>query len=419
MAEAEPPILVVDDDEIIRIALQETIEHEGFAVVTAGSGPEALEHLQKERFGVIISDQRMAEMMGLEFLSRAKHIQPNASRILITGVLTLKTVIDAVNQGEIFRFLAKPWIREELLATIRNAMQRFELLEANARLQADTLRLNDQLSEANQSLRQRFQELADQKASLDEAHTALENNFQQSLELCHRLVDTFYPLLGKFTRNCVSLVEAMGREAGLSDDAQHVLEVSAWLQNLGLLGVNRETLAKVFRRGEVLSEEERQLMYNHPIYGQALAFFVADLEAVGLTIRAHHERWDGCGYPDGLTGDNIPITARILAVAAAYTESGLPQPEAIEELQELSGKAYEPEAVRLFMKVTQKTHLPRKVREVTFRELRAGMVLASGIHSPSGLLLFPEDKLLTEPVLDKIRQHNMLDAVTERLLVYV
>ncbi|MGF1483002.1 MAG: HD domain-containing phosphohydrolase [Opitutales bacterium] len=419
MAEDDPPILVVDDDEIIRIALQETIEHEGIQVVTAGSGPEALERLRQERFGVIISDQRMAEMTGLEFLAQAKHIQPNASRILITGVLTLKTVIDAVNQGEIFRFLAKPWIREELLATIRNAMQRFELLETNARLQADTLRLNDQLSEANNALKQRFKELADQKARLDEAHASLERNFQQSLELAHRLVGTFYPLLAKFTRNCVALVDEMAEAAGMPAGERHVLEVSAWLQNVGLLGVARDTLTKVFRRGEVLTDEERQLMYNHPVYAQALAFFVADLEGVSETIRAHHERWDGCGYPDGLTGEGIPHPARFLAVAAAYVESGLPPNEAVEEIQSLSGKAFDPEVVRIFMKVTQKAHLPRKVREVTFAELQAGMVLAEGIHSPSGLLLLPEDKLLTKPVLEKIRQHNMLDAVTERLLVYV
>jgi response regulator RpfG family c-di-GMP phosphodiesterase len=419
MAPTDPPILVVDDDEIILVALQETIEHEGYRVVTAGSGAEALEKVRQDRFGVIISDQRMAEMTGLEFLSQAKRIQPHASRILITGVLTLKTVIDAVNQGEIFRFLAKPWIREELLATIRNAMQRFELLETNARLQSDTMRLNDELSEANKNLRERFQELADQKERLNQAHASLARNFEQSIELCHRLVCTFYPIIGRYARSCVSIVEAMAAEGDFSEKERKTLSVSAWLQNLGLLGVPRETLAKVFRRGEVLTDEERQVMYNHPVYGQALAFFVAELEGVGEAIRAHHERWDGMGYPDGLAEQAIPRPARYLAVAAAYVESGLSRSEAIEELQHLSGKAFEPEAVRLFMKVTQKEHLPRKVREVTFEELRPGMVLANGLHSPSGLLLFPEEKVLTEPVLEKIRRHNMLDAVHDRLLVYV
>ncbi|HNX05282.1 MAG TPA: response regulator, partial [Opitutales bacterium] len=173
-------ILVVDDDEIILIALAETLRHEGYSPVTTQSPREALEFLKGRPFSVIISDQRMAEMTGLEFLQEAARIQPTASRILITGILTLKTVIDAINSGEIFRFIAKPWLREELLATIRNAAQRHELLETNRRLQESTLRLNAQLAEANSLLQQKIRELTEQKDSLSRAHAEMRNTFEQS-----------------------------------------------------------------------------------------------------------------------------------------------------------------------------------------------------------------------------------------------
>lgn len=118
-------ILVVDDDEIILIALRESLTQKGYYVVTTSNPLDALETLKTQRFAVVISDQRMAEMNGLDFLAQCKVIQPNASRILITGVQNIKTLIQAVNKSEIFRFVGKPWIREELLAAIEAAAQRF------------------------------------------------------------------------------------------------------------------------------------------------------------------------------------------------------------------------------------------------------------------------------------------------------
>ena len=89
----------------------------------------------------------MPLISGLEFLTQVREIQPNATRILITAVLSLSTVIDAINKGEIYRFVVKPWLREELLATVRTAVQRFELISNNARLQADTQAMNARLTD--------------------------------------------------------------------------------------------------------------------------------------------------------------------------------------------------------------------------------------------------------------------------------
>ena len=124
-------ILVLDDDPVVLLAITETLEREKYNVQAFSNAREALVAMEQTHFATIISDQRMPEMTGLEFLDKCKHIQSNASRILITGVLTLNTVIEAVNRGEIFRFIAKPWIREEMLATVENAVQRFTLIEAN------------------------------------------------------------------------------------------------------------------------------------------------------------------------------------------------------------------------------------------------------------------------------------------------
>jgi hypothetical protein len=143
------------------------------------------------------------------------------------------------------------------------------------------------------------------------------------------------------------------------------------------------------------------------------------MEPVGLCIRSHHERWDGMGYPDGLSREAIPWTARCLAVAVYYVECGLPREMAVEEILNLSGKAFDPEAVRLFLKVTRATPLPKKMKEILFADLKAGMVLAKGIYSPTGMLLIPSDEVLTEKTLHKLTTHNMVDPTTQRILVYI
>ncbi len=411
-------ILLLDDDEIILLAIKETLGREDYDISVFSKASEALEALKSDRFAAIVSDQRMPEMTGLEFLHESKSLQPNASRILITGVLTLNTVIDAVNKGEIYRFLAKPWIREELIATIRNAVQRTQLLEANEKLREDTQHLNDELLVANAQLQEKVAALTAGKEALDQANRALRENFEHSLELCHRLIETFHPVLGRQTKSVATICREMADASGLADETRDVLMTSAWLHNIGMVGIPRQVCSKSLRSPGGLTETERQLLRHHPIYGQTLAAFVNDLRAVGETIRAHHERFDGTGYPDGLKRQEIPEAARILCVAVGFVESNLSREEAIEQILHESGQAYDPEVVRLFLKVSNRTSLPRKVKEITIAELEPGMVLARGIYSPSGLLLISEDKVLTPLTVAKIREHNEVTPITQRLLTY-
>src|SRR5580700_6462143 len=146
------PILIVDDEEIVLVALRDTLEREGYHVVASPHAIHALTVLKDQQFSVVITDQQMPLITGLEFLTQVREIQPNATRILITAVLNLGTVIDAINKGEIYRFVVKPWLREELLATVKTAVQRFELISNNARLQAETQAMNTRLSDLNLQL---------------------------------------------------------------------------------------------------------------------------------------------------------------------------------------------------------------------------------------------------------------------------
>jgi response regulator RpfG family c-di-GMP phosphodiesterase len=412
-------ILVVDDEPIVLAALQQTLERERFHVVACASPIKALALLAERDFAVIISDQRMPEMLGLDFLIASRPLRPNASRILITAVLSLPTIVDAINKGEIFRFVAKPWLREELIATVRNAVQRHELVTHNVVLQAETQRLNGELTEANAALARQVQDLEEQRQRLDHANRDLAANYEHSLELCRRILTTYDPILGGQAK---ALVEFAGHMAGhdIFDDAQrHALRTAAWLCDLGLIGVPRDMLRAFRSKTEQLTERERAMLHNHPIYSQTIAALVDDGSGVGEVIRAHHERFDGRGFPDGLAGDAIPWPARCLAVAVGFVESGLPKSAAMDAILAESGKAYDPEAVRLFLKVTNLAQLPRQVREITLHELEPGMVLASGIYSPHGLLLIGEGQALSPATIAKIRSHNQVTPISQRLLVRI
>src|ERR1700691_4991478 len=178
------PILIVDDEEIVLMALRDTLVREGYRVVASPHAVHAVTALQDTQFSVVITDQQMPMVTGLEFLAQVKKIQPDATRILVTGVLSLSTVIDAINKGEIYRFVVKPWLREELLATVKNAVQRHDLISKNARLQTATQEMNRQLQELNHALEAQVARVAEQNAQLVDFARSQEENLRRSVELC-------------------------------------------------------------------------------------------------------------------------------------------------------------------------------------------------------------------------------------------
>ncbi len=411
-------VLIVDDDPDVLAALNSTLQRPDYIVVCCTSAEDALVQIERQAFAAVIADQHMPGIHGLELLERVRSLQPDASRLLITGMLQVDTLIGAINKGEIFRFIGKPWSRSEVVATVENAVQRYELLLENRRLQASTQELNAQLRSSNEKLQHNLEVLIREKESVDRAHDALRQNFEHSLGLCFRLISTFYPLLGKQAQAVVEICRAMAATEYFNETERHVLMTSAWIYDIGLVALDRALLHKLFTRPEACTPEEHALLRHHPVIGQTLAAFVDQLQEVGTTIRAHHERFDGSGYPDGLAGEGIPWTARCLAVAVAFVQSGMPKEQASEYLQEESGKGFDPEAVRLFFRTSRLSDLPRNVTDVLLSDLRPGMQLARGIVTPSGMLLIPEGQVLSELAVLKLVNHSRLNLVTERLMIY-
>jgi response regulator RpfG family c-di-GMP phosphodiesterase len=411
-------ILVVDDEVPVVELMAQTLERAGYDVISASNPLTALEIIQKQNFSVIISDQLMPEMPGLELLLHARELQPHATRILVTAVLQLETVIDAINKGEIFRFVVKPWLHEEFLTTVKNGVQRHELICQNARLHDATQAMNEQLVELNRSLEQQVKVVAQQNQQLGEVNAALERNLLRSMELCVHTMETFHPALGNQARRVAQLCKAMAQTIPLSSEDARVLESAALLHDIGLIAVPRQIIRRWQETPDSLADAEKALIEQHPILGQELAAFTSNLDKVGEVIRAHHERFDGSGYPDQLVEENIPWLGRLLAVAVAFASSRLSDFETIDQLKAGASTAFDPDALAIFLRAQRTAQVPRKERQVTLSDLRPGMVMAKGIYTHHGLLLVPEGQLLNATYIEKVLNHNRIQPIVQSLVIY-
>jgi response regulator RpfG family c-di-GMP phosphodiesterase len=432
-------VMVVDDEEIVVSTLRETLRRQNYDVVATTDPTAALAELRIGSFAVIIADQRMPLISGLELLDRAREIQPHATRILMAGVVCLDTVIDAINKGEIYRFIVKPWLREELLVTIKNAAQRHELVMQNFHLQSATQSMNEELVELNRSLEEQVKLVARQNQQLARMNQTLEQNLLRSMELSLRAAQTFYPALGDQGRRVARLCRSMAQVAGLTVEERRALESAALLHDVGLVGVPRSLIRRWQENPQTLNSAERALIERHPIMGQELSAFGDGLEPVGVLIRVHHERVDGAGYPDKLSGDKIPWLGRLLAVPVAFAASKLVRDDAVEEIKLQANTAFDPDAVRVFLRAlplafAEPEHAnssqmmasaqrrlalaPRREKQVPLSELRPGMVLARGIYSPNGLLLAPEGQQLNPTYIEKLLNLDRIQPIDQSLVVY-
>lgn len=151
-------LLVVDDDTNIVSALYRTLRREGYIILTANSGEEGLALLEKHSVGIIISDQRMPHMTGVEFLRKAKILYPKTLRIVLSGYTELESVTGAINEGSIYKFLTKPWDDDLLRKNIREAFQYYEMEQENLRLTRELQSANEELFLLNKNLEQKVKE---------------------------------------------------------------------------------------------------------------------------------------------------------------------------------------------------------------------------------------------------------------------
>ena len=177
--ERDKNLLLVDDEENILSSLTRLLRREGYTIYRASSGQEGIEVLKEHSIGVIVSDQRMPEMTGVEFLSKVKSSYPDTIRIVLSGYTDLNSVTDAINQGAIYKFLTKPWDDELLKKNIAEAFERYEMKLENECLHSELKAAYASLEQVNKSLSKNVEIKTDEAALnmhvLNIAQEVLEN----------------------------------------------------------------------------------------------------------------------------------------------------------------------------------------------------------------------------------------------------
>ena len=340
MADVER-LLVVDDEGPILHALQRTFEAAGYEVTACLDPAQALVAMEQREYQVISADYMMPGMTGAEFLARARANQPATIRILITAAHDFSAAVDAINNGEIFRILSKPWNRLELLGTVRQAFDTYSLRERNRQLTELVQRQNAELAELNRGLEGLVQE---RTSNLLDGMVAV---------LDYRDTETQW-----HSRRVARFTRRIAEELGLKDEQQlDTIERGSLLHDIGKIGVRDAVLLKP----GPLDATEWTEMREHPRLGWALLQRIEFLREASEIVLQHQERYDGKGYPAGLKGEQIVIGARLFAVADTYDaitsdrpyRRAAPHDAAVGEIRRVAGTQLDPMAVEAFCRVPE------------------------------------------------------------------
>jgi putative nucleotidyltransferase with HDIG domain len=310
-------ILIVDDEESILNAFKRILADEDYEIHTASDGMEGLNKLRaaQKPFSLIISDQRMPVMNGVQFFSKAKDIFPDAVRILLTGYADTDAIIDAINKGGIHLYFTKPWREEELLVHIKESLSKTELVMENRRLVELTKKQNDELLELNKTLEDKVKEkISDLLVKAEELKVSYEKSqmiLNGTVKTMSKIVETRDPYTSGHEAKVAIISCKIAEEMVLPKEQIEAIRVAAALHDIGKISVPSEILTKPGH----LSDLEMEIIKTHCRVAYDILKTIKFPYPVAEIILQHHERMDGSGYPQGLKGDKILMEARIIGTA--------------------------------------------------------------------------------------------------------
>jgi putative nucleotidyltransferase with HDIG domain len=332
----EDRILIVDDEVTLTNIITRRLIKEGYSCVTAHNGREALSQFYKNRFSLIISDIKMPEMDGMEFLKQVKAIHPAMMMIMVTAYPEIDMAVEAMRLGA-YDFLIKPVDLDLMVFSVKKALEKRKL---EMEVEAYHMNLERLVEERTEKLSESYRIL--KKAHLD------------SVKVLTEAIEAKDP----YTRGHSDRVRRMSLQIamalGFSKERLETLEYGALLHDIGKIGIKDDVLQK---QGP-LNPQEYQTIREHPLIGVKIVEGVDFFNDKIPIIRNHHERYDGNGYPDGLIGEAIPIEARIIAVPDAFDAMNSTRPhrraspleEILMEMERLKGKQFDPTILEIFLK---------------------------------------------------------------------
>lgn len=404
-------ILCVDDEPNILSALRRLFRGQGFKVHIAEGGKAGLEVLATQQIDLVISDMRMPEMDGAQFLEQVKLRWPGTVRLLLTGYADISSTIGAINRGEIYRYITKPWDDTDISLIVRQALERHALALEKARLEALTQQQNEALQVLNASLETKVSE---RTAELKVANDKLRDSFITSIKVFSTLIEMRGGNLAGHSRRVADLCRKIAQKLGMDSKQVQEMFVAGLLHEIGKVGFADELLNTPVA---MMTPEQLEAYRKHSLNAEQLLMPLPDLQKSAEYICAQFERFDGSGFPGHLAGEDIPLGARILVLASDYdnmqigtlTQRRLTAEESKIIIIHGSGKRYDPRVVEAFKEILWPTVPKPEPEKSPYDELAAlspaltsGMVLARDLITPNGLLMLSAKHVLDQRLIDKI-----------------
>ncbi len=341
-------VLFVDDEAKVLNSFKRQLRQH-FQVETALGGYHGLEIVKKNGpFAVVVSDMKMPGMDGIQFLTKVREIAPDTVRMMLTGYADQQTAIQAINEGNIFRFMVKPCPTEAMIKSLEAGIEQYRLITAEKEL--------------------------------------LEKTLQGSIKVLTDILSLVNPKAFGRAARVRRLVKRLLDQMEV-EKSWHI-ELAAMLSQVGCVAVPEDVLDNVYK-GYVLDGNKERIFRTHPQIGHDLIANIPRLEAVAEIIAYQEKGYDGSGPPpDGKKGKDIPLGARVLKVALDYDtliSAGKSRDEALQEMRKRIGK-YDPSVIGALAEAT-KEEPKYEIRSVKPDELRTGMILAEDVRTDSGMLI--------------------------------
>ena len=349
MKKSKEKVVFVDDNINILRYFELFYRVGPYEILTFNNPIEALNLLNHKNVAAVITDQALSGMKGTTFLERVKEILPDTERILMTSYEDEKAVMAVLNRGDIYHLIRKPLDVREMNLIIRNAVMHYKLVRENKRLIQFKEKQIAEMETLNDTLKREFEAqietLRKEGAKQKETLTKLHNMLESTISAMQLTVESKDPYTAGHQMRVANLAHAIATEMGLSVDQIDGLSMAGAIHDIGKVYEPEEILNKPGH----LTDTEFDMIKTHPKVGYDLLKQIEFSWPVASIVLQHHERMDGSGYPSGISGDDILLESRIMAVAdvveamvsrRSYREA-LSIDNALEEIERNKGVLYD------------------------------------------------------------------------------
>jgi len=424
-------LLFVDDERNILSSLKRLFRSEGYTIHLASSGAEALELLKKEKIDLIISDMRMPEMNGAEFLERVGKKWPRITRILLTGYAEISATIDAINKGHIYKYISKPWEDNDIKLTVKHALEAQQIEKERDRLLILTRQQNEELKEFNTNLeglvKARTAELDQTMGMLETAYATLKDSYSSTIKVFSNFIEMREGSLRGQSRKIAEQASKLILNLEKDEDNAQQVSYAGMLRDIGKIGFPDRLFNKPV---DAMTKDDWNEYAKHPVVGAGILMALEPLQMAAKIIRSYREQYDGKGYPDGLKGNEIPLGSRVLSVVSDFytLQSGslvserLSAKDARDYLLKNKGSIYDPEVVTAFINYLGNIREEQRSSEiqekrVDTKHLVKHMLLTRDITTKSGILLLSSGHKLGDHIIEQL--NNLEQTLNETFEIYV